>query len=115
MGQSTLLDIAKANGSDAVTGLIDETIKYHPELALGAARTIKGLSYKTLVRTSLPTVSFRNANEGVTVDKSNYENRNVECFVFTPRIQVDKAVADKYEDGPEAFIALEGAGVMESG
>jgi hypothetical protein len=114
MARSTLLEIAKANGSDAITGLIDETIKYHPELAMGAARTIKGLSYKTLIRTALPAVGFRGANEGVTVDKSTYENRNVECFIFTPRIECDAAVADKYEDGPEAYIALEGAGVMES-
>jgi len=34
--------IAKANGSDAVVGLIDETTKVHPELRIGAARTIRG-------------------------------------------------------------------------
>jgi hypothetical protein len=112
--RNTLLDIAKANGSDAITGLVDETIRFHPELMLGAARTIKGLSYKTLVRTALPAVGFRAANEGVTVDKSTYENRNVECFILTPRVECDKAIADKYEDGADAFIALESAGVMES-
>ena len=42
MAQPTLLDIAKANGSDAVAGLIDEAAKAHPELTMGGARTIAG-------------------------------------------------------------------------
>ena len=52
MAVTTLLDIAKANGSDAAVGLIEEVMTYSPEVNLGAARTIKGLSYKTLVRTA---------------------------------------------------------------
>lgn len=114
MARPTLLEIAKANGSDPIVGLIDETIKFHPELALGTARTIKGLSFKTLVRTALPAVSFRNANEGVDVNTSVHENRNIECFIFTPRVECDAAVADKYEDGPDAYMALEASAVMES-
>ncbi|MDB5294912.1 MAG: hypothetical protein JWO31_895 [Phycisphaerales bacterium] len=112
--RATLLDIAKANGSDAVVGLIDETTKAHPELSLGAARTINGLNYKTLVRTGLFTGStFRDANQGVTAGKSTFENRLVETFIMEPRFEVDKAVADAYEDGAPAFLAMEAAGVME--
>ena len=59
MAVTTLLDIAKANGSDAAVGLIEEVMTYSPEVSRGAARTIKGLSYKTLVRTTLPTAAFR--------------------------------------------------------
>jgi hypothetical protein len=95
-----MLDIAKANGSDPVVGLIDETTKAHPELTLGAARTIKGINYKTLVRTSLFNgTTFRSANEGATVGKATYENRLVETFILNPRWEADKAVADSYEDG----------------
>ena len=104
---TTLLDIAKANGSDATTGLIDETINAHPEIKVGSARTIKGQSYKTLVRTSLPTTSFRNANQGSATVKSTYENRLVETFILNPRWVCDKAIADRYEDGPEAYIGME--------
>lgn len=114
MATPTLLDIAKLNGTDGVVGLIDETITNHPELELGAARTIKGTQYKTRVRTALPTVAFRNANEGTAVDKSTYEQRLVETFILDPQFEVDKAVADAYEDGWEAFLALEASAQMEA-
>jgi hypothetical protein len=65
MALPTLLDIAKANGSDAVVGLVDEAVSAHPELTRGFARTIQGIQYKTLVRTGVPTGgSFRAANAG---------------------------------------------------
>lgn len=111
---TTLLDIAKANGSDPVVGLIDETTKIHPEITMVGARTIKGMSYKTWVRTSLPTAVFRNANEGSANIKSGYENRLVEAFILNPRWMADVAVADKYEDGAAAFITIEAEGVMEA-
>ena len=110
MAVTTLLDIAKANGSDAAVGLIEEVLNAFPEVQLGAARTIKGLSYKTLVRTALPTASFRSANEGTPPTKSTSENRVVECFILNPRWECDKAVADAYEDGASAYIAMEADG-----
>jgi hypothetical protein len=111
----TLLDIAKANGSDAVVGLIDETTKVHPELRMGAARTIKGLNYTTLVRVSLGNTagSFRNANEGVVPHKHVYENRLIETYILNPRWQCDKAVADANEDGALALIHRESEGTLE--
>lgn len=114
MAMISLLDIAKANGSDMVAGLIDETAKAHPEIVLGAARTIKGINYKTLVRTGLPTFAFRGANEGTASQKATHENRLVETFIANPRWEADKAVADRYEDGAAAYIALEAAAAMEA-
>ena len=114
MTMPTLLDIAKANGSDGVVGLIDEATKAHPELVLAPARTIRGLNYKTLVRTANPTVGFRNANEGTAATKGTYENRLVETYILNPRWECDKAVADRYEDGPEAYIALEASAILEA-
>lgn len=114
MPMPTLLDIAKRNGTDAVVGLIDETTKAHPEILVGAARTIKGLNYKTRVRTALPTVGFRNANEGNAAGKSTIENRLVEVFIMNPRWECDKAVADSAEDGPEVYIAEEGVATVEA-
>ena len=114
MAMPTLLDIAQANGSDAVVGLIDETTKATPEVRLGAARTIKGISYKTLVRTGLPTVGFRLPNEGAAASHGVYENRTVETFTFNPRWECDKAVADRHEDGAQAFIAIEADGIMRA-
>lgn len=112
--RATLLDIAKMNGTDAVVGLIDETTKAHPELRLGASRTITGFGYETLVRTGIYTGStFRDANEGATTGKSAYANRKVETFILEPRFEADKAIADRHEDGPAAYLATEGTGIME--
>ena len=122
-GMMTLLDIAIRTGNDQVVGLIEETYKNVPELSgnslilnnnvqipnVGASRTIKGRTFKTLVRTALPTVGFRNANEGTAATKSTYENRTVETYIMNPKWRADKAVADSSEDGPEAEIALEAA------
>jgi hypothetical protein len=115
MSLPTLLDIVKANGSDAITGLIDETTKVHPELTQIPARTIKGINYKTLVRTALGSTSagFRNANAGVAPIKNTYENKLVEAFYLEATWNADKAVADAYEDGAPAWLALEAGGIME--
>src|SRR4051812_19331427 len=115
MALVTLLDIAKANGSDGVAGLIEEASRVHPEIMKIAARTIKGIMYKTLVRTALgrTTGSFRSANAGTAAIKGTYENRLVEVFMLEARWEADKLVADAYEDGAPAYIALEAEGVME--
>src|SRR5690606_36023576 len=125
----TLLDIAKRRGNDALVGLIEEVIVAAPEVSgmtavpgqgwvqipnVGAARTIKGRLYQTLVRTALTEVGFRNANEGTTAVKSEYENRLVETFVLNPRWECDKAVADNAEDGPEAYIADEAIAIVKA-
>jgi len=98
------------------TGLIDETSKAHPELSLGASRTIKGIKFKTLVRTGLAspsTGSFRDANAGTAGIKNTYENREFETFICEPRWIADKAVADRSEDGAQAYLFQEAQGVME--
>ena len=110
----TLLDLAKLNGADPVVGLIEEVATSSPEVVTIPARTIRGTSYKTVVRNSRPAVAFRSANEGTAATKSNFAERLVEAFILSARIEVDKAVARGYEDGPEALQAIEGAGVMRA-
>lgn len=111
-GSMTLLDIAKKNGSDPLVGLIEEVVSVAPEIELGAARTIKGISYKTLVRTNLPRGGFRDANQGVAPVKSEYANKTFEAMIFNPKWKCDKAVAEADEDGKEAVIAREADGIM---
>lgn len=110
---ATLLDIAKLNGSDAVVGLIEENLTYSPELEKIPVRTIKGTSYKIVLRESYPGVGFRSANEGVTGGQSVFSNRLAECFIIDGQIRVDKAVADAYEDGASAWMAIEASGVTK--
>lgn len=113
MARATLLDIAKLNGTDQVVGLIEENLTYAPELQIFMARSIKGTSYKTRVRTGFPSVGFRAANEGVTPSKSSFDQRLVECFILGGRIEVDKAVGQASEEGLAAFEMLEADGVAK--
>lgn len=113
MAQQTLLDIAKLNGNDAAVGLIEENLTYAPELGVFPSRTIRGTSYRTMIRTAYPDVAFRNANEGSTPGKSTFANKLVECFILSSNIVVDKAVANAYEDGASAWQAIEASGVMK--
>lgn len=116
MAVPTLLDIIKAQVADPQVGLIDETTRAHPEITMAAARPIKGVSYKTLVRTALGNPqggSFRGANQGSTPIVHRYENREVECFILEPRFQVDRAIADAHHDGPQFYIAQQNEGTLE--
>jgi len=110
----TLLDIAKRNNSDAITGLIEEGMSpYQPEIKMSNARTINGINYKTLIRTGRPAGAFRNVNEGGVEGHSTYVNLLVECYVLDFQVFVDKAIADSSEDGASAFLADEATGVMQ--
>lgn len=112
MATATLLDIAKLNGNDKVVGLIEENLTAAPEVSLFPARTIKGTSYSTVTRTGFPSVGFRDANDGSTPSKSSFQKKLVECFILSGAVQVDKAVAMAYEDGPAAWEMIEASGVM---
>lgn len=104
MPSITLLDLAKRKVADAEVGLIDETMKFIPEVSgmnlltgqivdnLGAAKAIKDTHYSTRVRTALPSVGFRAINEGTATTKQTTENRIVSCHLMNPRWDVDKGI-----------------------
>lgn len=114
MAQNTLIDIAKLNGSDALVGLIEETMNVAPEVTTFPARAIKGTSYKVKMRLTFPAAGFRNANESRTATKSEWDNKLVECMILGGLMTVDKAVAKAYEGGPEELMQIEAAGMVES-
>ena len=114
MANATLLDIQKLNGNDTVVGLIEESIKYAPEIDVLPFRTIRGNTYKTGIRTGLPSTGFRSANDGFDPSKSTFTDKIVQAYIFGGAIEADKAVADAYEDGAEAWQVIEAIGVAES-
>jgi hypothetical protein len=114
MARITLLDVAKLNNTDKVVGLIEESVLFTPELDLFPARSVRGTSFYTVKRTGLPTAGFRKANAGVTPSKSTFAKQLVECFILSSAVQVDKAVAQAFEDGPGALEMIEAAGVMKA-
>ncbi len=115
MPNITLLDVAKSNGSDAVVGLVEESIAATPEMALFPVRTVEGTGFKTLVRSGLPTVDFIAASQGIPGSKSTFDNKYFSCAVLGGRIEVWKTILDAPENGPAADIkATEASGVMEA-
>ena len=112
MAAPTLLDIAKLNNDDGLIPIIEETIVKVPELTVLPAIDIPGQSYNTLVRTALPSVGFRNANEGVAPTKSTWENRLAETKIVDASVEADKAVIDNHRRGVDDFFAKEAAGHM---
>ncbi len=114
MANLSMLDIAIMNApTEGIADLVEEAAETHPEWTVGSARTINGRNYQTLVRTGVPSVAFRDANEGTAETKGTYENRLVQTAIMNPEWSVDKAVADSAEDGAEALIAVEAAALLE--
>lgn len=106
----TALDLAKMNGSDMVVGMIEENLNAAPEAEVLPARTVKGTSFKSLVRTAYPTTEFRKLNEGVEPTKSTYVNKTFELFYYDGQMEVDNAVAIADEQGPDHALSIEADG-----
>ena len=114
MPSLNLLDLTKLRGHAREVGLIESVMTAAPELTVIPGRTIKGSTFKTVDRTKLPNTGFTNANEGIAPDKSSFAMKLVECHIFRGAINVDKAVAMDYEDGPAALQRIESEGVGRS-
>ena len=112
MSVPTLLDLAKL---DAGIGypIIEEIIKLAPELQIVPADTIVGTTMELTVRTGLPSVSFRNANEGVARSKSSYETRTFQTHILDHQIAVDSQVVDGARDKGR-LLENHTSGVMEA-
>ena len=103
----SLLDITKRRGNDQAVGLLEDTITYAPELSAIMGRPIPGTQYKTVHR-ALPTVGFRQPNNGSDTVKSKYRQSLHECMLLDVQLEADKAVIDaaapSSPNSPEADI-----------
>ena len=114
MSRLNLLDIAKLQGNDKIVGLIEANIRHAPELSVFPFLPITGTSYKTRLRTGLPSVGFREANEGQEPSKSAFEERVIEAYIFGGQIEVDAAVAEADPEGVEGCKHREASGAALS-
>lgn len=112
MSVPTLLDLARL---DAGVGypIIDEAIKSAPELRTVPAATILGTTMELTVRTGLPTVAFRDANQGVARSKSNYETRTFQTHILDHQIAVDEQIVAGAKDKGR-LLENHSIGVMEA-
>lgn len=115
MPYHTLLDVAKMQYNDAAVGLIEESVQAAPEVQVFQARSIPGFSYKTLVRTALPSVGFTAANEGVAASGSITEQRIFETYILRGAIELDLAVVSASSGlGLPDLEMIESQGVVEA-
>jgi hypothetical protein len=114
MPRLTLLDVAKLNGADKEVGLIEEVLTSAPEAQVFPYRTIRGTSFPTVTRVSLPTVGFRLANDGIDPSKSEFVRKLVQAYILGGRVEADKAVASAHEEGIEAYEMIEAMGTMKA-
>lgn len=87
-GSLTLLDVAK---SDLGIGypVIEEAVQMIPEIGIFPTDTIIGDTISLSVRTTKGTASFRNANEGTTPQKAEFESRVFQTGIVSEFINVD--------------------------
>ena len=106
---STLADLAKVNDANLadidVTDILDDA----PFLkALAADESSNGETHKYLKETGAPVVGFRAANDGRENSKSADTLVTVTPKILDASFTVDKAVADIYRRGPNAWLGREG-------
>ena len=108
----TLIDVAKLKADDRLVALLDEASLAVPEIRVIPGMPISGTSFQTIVRTLLPTVAFRTANNGSATSKSGYVNRRFSTYPITPRFEVDEVVADQHPQKAAGALAEEGVAMM---
>lgn len=109
----TAVELAKLNSADDFTGLIEENQNVAPELNLLPAFTIKGTSFTTLLRKTVPSGAFKKRGAGVALGTTSFEPALVQCFPYENPLRETVDVAAAYRRGQAAFLALVGSGAVK--
>lgn len=110
----TIAELAAVNAASDIAELIEQSLKFAPEIGLLPSRIITGTEYNTIARTQLPKSSFRKLNEGVETGKSRYEPRKAQMRYLDGQLQVDRAAAQSDSRGVGRVLDWELAGQMEA-
>lgn len=105
---TTLADLVlindQANADIDVSDLLDEAPLLN---RLPGDIASNGTNHKYLKQTGAPVVGFRSVNDGRDNDDSTDAQVSVDCKILDATFAVDKALADGYRLGKEAYIARE--------
>lgn len=112
MANTSLYTLAILDRADEYTGLIEDVTTLAPEFTTFGAHKRPGTWYKTVKRTTLPSVQFRNANAGTTASASGYKSEIKEMFFLDARLQMDEAVQEADSAHLGALWQLEAEGAM---
>jgi hypothetical protein len=103
----TSADVLALNSSEAIIGLIRQGQKKFPEFEMFPASAVEKTSYKTLVRTALPSVGFRAINAGRETQKPTLAARSVDCMFLDASWDIDEAAALACEWGLDRALEIQ--------
>jgi hypothetical protein len=114
MATQSLYTLAVLDRADEYTGLIEEVTTLAPEFTTFSAHKRPGTWYKTVKRTTLPAVQFRNANTGTIASASTLKSEIKEMFFLDARLQLDEAVQEADTAHLGALWLIEAEGAMQA-
>jgi hypothetical protein len=110
-----LTELAQLNDKNVLDLDISDLLDEAPVLAALAAQPTDGNTHKYLKQTGAPSVGFRSVNDGRENTKSADTEVTVTLKLLDCSYVVDKAIADQFRGGPEAYIAREGLRHLKEG
>lgn len=113
----TAAQIAQQNGN-LVGRLIESSTSVYPEMDVLAARSlpIGDLTYNTLVRTALPTISFVPLGGAGTHDESEFAIKEQTCYHIKKPYQAIKDTMERFDAkaGAGSWLTLQQSGVLKA-
>jgi hypothetical protein len=110
----TLFDLVTLQRNDFLTGLVEDVTTYAPEFSMIPVEKRAGTYYEICRRTSLPSVSFRNINQGITPTKSIYKKELKEMFFLDGQIVVDEAIVKGDDASTGSVLVHEAQGALQA-
>lgn len=112
---TSLADLVKINDMNLADLDVTDLLQDAPLLAaLAADVASNGTEHKYLKETGAPVVGFRAANDGRENKASADTLVTITLKILDASFAVDKALADAYRFGPEAYLAREGKRHMKA-
>lgn len=110
----TSADVTAVNSSEEVIGVIVEKTPSYPEWAVVPANPVRMTTYKTLVRTALPSVGFMDIDGGRERKSAGLVARTVECKNFDASWEISKAAASGTDWGMDQAFEIQRAAHVEA-
>lgn len=114
MARMTSADVIALNSSEAIVGLIRQGTKKFPEFDVFQASPVEKTTYKTLVRTALPSVGFRAIDSFRTTQKATLAARSVDCAFLDASWDIDEAAVLACEWGQAKALEVQAVSHLDA-
>jgi len=111
----TMLEAAALQKNDVAVGLIEENLRYAPELMIFPSRVITGTNYEAVIASGDPTVGFTAANDGPALTKTTLRKDMVTCGIFRGALEIDLAAERASQGtGPPSLVSIESRRIAQA-